>query len=62
MKQPLLPISLAGPPLGEVRHVREVFANDDEEYRVLLFFIREGLACGDKAVQVIDPGQRQEHL
>jgi len=62
MKRPLQPISLAGSQLGEVRHVCAFFSNDDEEYRVLLPFIREGLSCGDKAVQVINPEARQDHL
>jgi MEDS: MEthanogen/methylotroph, DcmR Sensory domain len=62
MKRPLQPISLAGSHLGAVRHVCALFANDDEEYRVLLPFIRDGLSCGDKAVQVINPEARQEHL
>jgi hypothetical protein len=62
MKRPSHPISLAGSELGEVRHVCAFFTNDDEEYRVLLPFIREGLSCGDKAVQVVNPEQRQEHL
>jgi hypothetical protein len=62
MKQPLQPISLAGSQLGEVRHVCAFFANDDEEYRVLLPFIREGLSCGDKSVHVINPDARQKHL
>jgi hypothetical protein len=55
-------ISLAGSQLGAVRHVCAFFANDDEEYRVLLPFIHEGLSSGDKAVQVINPEARQEHL
>jgi hypothetical protein len=62
MKRPLQPISLAGSQLGEVRHVCAFFANDDEEYRVLLPFIREGLSCGEKAVHVINPGARLDHL
>jgi len=62
MERPSHPISLAGSQLGAVRHVCAFFANDDEEYRVLLPFIREGLSCGDKAVQVINPGARREHL
>jgi hypothetical protein len=62
MKRPLQPISLAGSQLGEVRHVCAFFSNDDEEYRVLLPFIREGLSRGEKAVQVINPEARQEHL
>jgi hypothetical protein len=62
MKRLLQPISLAGSQLGEVRHVCAFFGNDDEEYRVLLPFIREGLSCGDKAVHVVNPEARQEHL
>jgi hypothetical protein len=57
-----LPISLAGSQLGEVRHICAFFSSDEEEYRVLLPFIREGLSCGDKAVQVINPEGRQENL
>ena len=56
------PISLAGSQLGEVRHVCAFFSNDDEEYRVLLPFIKEGLEQGDKAVHVVNPHQRGEHL
>jgi hypothetical protein len=56
------PISLAGSQLGAVRHICAFFANDDEEYRVLLPFIRDGLSSGDKAVQVINPDARRDHL
>ena len=56
------PVSLAGSQLGELRHVCAFFANDDEEYRVLLPFIQEGFLSGDKAVHVVNPEQRQEHL
>ena len=59
---PTRPISLAGSQLGAVRHVCAFFASDDEEYRVLLPFIREGLSCGDKAVQVINPEAHEEHV
>jgi hypothetical protein len=62
MNRTLQPVSLAGSQLGELRHVCAFFANDDEEYRVLLPFIREGLSCGDKAVHVVNPEQREEHL
>jgi hypothetical protein len=56
------PISLAGSQLGEVRHVCAFFSNEDEEYRVLLPFIKEGIEHGDKAVHVVNPQQRDEHL
>ncbi len=62
MNRTLQPVSLAGSQLGELRHVCAFFANDDEEYRVLLPFIREGLLSGEKAVHVVNPEQRQEHL
>ena len=62
LTQPLQPISLAGSQLGEVRHVCAFFADDEEEYRVLLPFIREGLSRGEKTVNVINPEARERHL
>jgi hypothetical protein len=62
MKKTVAPISLAGSKLGEVRHICAFFNSDDEEYRVLLPFIKDGFECGDKAVHVLNPGQHQDHL
>jgi hypothetical protein len=62
MKRVTAPISLGGAQLGETRHVCAFFASDDEEYRVLLPFIRQGFDCGDKAVHVVNPDQRHDHL
>ena len=62
MKSSPAPISLAGSQLGEIRHVCAFFNNDEEEYRVLLPFIKDGLQAGDKAVHVLNPKQRQDHL
>src|SRR5450432_4811235 len=62
MKKTVAPISLAGSQLGDVRHVCAFFNSDDEEYRVLLPFIKDGFECGDKAVHVINPGQHHNHL
>jgi hypothetical protein len=56
------PISLAGSQLGETRHVCAFFNSDEEEYRVLLPFIKDGLKSGDKVVHVLNPEQRQNHL
>jgi hypothetical protein len=56
------PISFAGSQLGEERHVCAFFTSDDEEYRVLLPFIKAGFECGDKAVHVVNPGQHPDHL
>src|SRR5208282_2300897 len=56
------PIRFAGSQLGEARHVCAFFNSADEEYRVLLPFIKDGFACGDKAVHVVNPDQRHDHL
>jgi hypothetical protein len=62
VKRMAAPISLAGSQLGAIRHVCALFQNEDEEYRVLLPFIRDGLECGDKAVHIVNPDQREEHI
>lgn len=59
---PTAPISFAGSQLTETRHVCAFFSSDDEEYRVLLPFIKDGFACDHKAVHVVNPDQRSEHL
>jgi len=56
------PIPFAGSHLGEARHVCAFFNSDDDEYRVLLPFIKDGFECGDKAVHVVNPDRRREHL
>ncbi len=55
------PISFAGRQLSEVRHICAFFNSDEEEYRVLLPFIKEGFERGDKAVHVVNPDQHQDH-
>jgi DcmR-like sensory protein len=62
MKTAAPPIPFAGSQLGEARHVCAFFNSDDEKYRVLLPFIKDGFECGDKAVHVVSPGQRCDHL
>jgi hypothetical protein len=62
MSDVLAPIRLAGSRLDETRHVCAFFNSDDEEYRVLLPFIKDGFECGDKAVHVLCPDQRHDHL
>jgi hypothetical protein len=55
------PIGFAGSHLGDSRHACAFFNSDDEAYRVLLPFIREGFACNHKAVHVVNPGQQTDH-
>jgi MEDS: MEthanogen/methylotroph, DcmR Sensory domain len=56
------PIRFAGSQLSEVRHVCAFFNSEDEKYRVLLPFIKDGFECGDKAVHVVNPDRRHDHL
>jgi MEDS: MEthanogen/methylotroph, DcmR Sensory domain len=56
------PIRFAGSELGAKRHICAFFHNRDEEYRVLLPFIKEGLKRGEKAFHIVDPQLREEHL
>jgi hypothetical protein len=62
MRKNATPIRLAGFELAETRHVCAFFNSDEEEYRVLLPFIADGFECGDKAVHVLNPGEREEHM
>jgi hypothetical protein len=56
------PISFAGSQLAETRHVCAFFNSQEEEYRVLLPFIKGGFECGHKAVHVVNAHQRSEHM
>jgi hypothetical protein len=62
MKSAAPTIHFAGSRLSQPRHVCAFFHNADEEYRVLLPFIKEGFESGDKAVHVVSPQRRCDHL
>jgi MEDS: MEthanogen/methylotroph, DcmR Sensory domain len=62
MNRAAAPIPFAGSQLGATRHVCAFFNDEEEEYRVLLPFIKDGFRCGDKAVHVVNPDQRHDHL
>lgn len=62
MKKSTAPISLAGSQLSDARHVCAFFNSDDEQYRVLLPFIKDGFECGHKSVHVVNPDQHHSHL
>ena len=62
MKRAVRPVSLAGSELTGVRHVCALFNSDEEEYRVLMPFIREGFEVGDSAVHIVNPGQEADHM
>ncbi|HEX6865533.1 MAG TPA: MEDS domain-containing protein [Thermoanaerobaculia bacterium] len=55
-------VRLAGAVLDRSRHVCAFFNSKEEEYRVLLPFVKEGFEQGDKAFHIVDPGHRPQHL
>jgi MEDS: MEthanogen/methylotroph, DcmR Sensory domain len=62
MPETKVPIALAGSQIGEFRHICAFFSSPEEEYRLLLPFIKDGLLCGDKAIHVVNPDEQNEHL
>jgi hypothetical protein len=56
------PIRFAGSELSAARHVCAFFNSDEEGYRVLLPFIRDGFDSGDKAIHVVTAEHHQDHL
>src|SRR6266571_4832236 len=64
-RRPMSPpkqVRLAGSVLDRSRHVCAFFHRKEEEYQVLLPFIKEGFAQGDRAFHIVDPRHRPEHL
>ncbi|HEY1469557.1 MAG TPA: MEDS domain-containing protein [Candidatus Acidoferrum sp.] len=55
-------IHFAGSQLGLKRHVCAFFRSAEEEYRLLLPFIKEGLDRGEKAFHVVSPKLRENHV
>ena len=62
MKMATAPIPFAGSLLDKTRHVCAFFNSDEEEYRVLLPFIKDGFQCGHKAIHVLNSDRHQHHL
>jgi hypothetical protein len=56
------PIRFAGAPLGPQRHICAFFHSPEEEYEVLVPFIKEGFERGERAFHVVDPKQRDQHI
>ncbi len=54
-------VRLAGTPLGRSRHVCAFFNSKDEEYRVLLPFIKEGFSNGEKAFHIVKESHHDSH-
>jgi len=43
-------------------HVCAFFRGSNEEYKTLIPFLKEGLDLGDKAVEILEPARRPEHV
>lgn len=56
------PIRLGGAILEAQRHVCAFFTSRDDQYSVLLPFIKDGFDGGEKAVHIIDPRLWDEHV
>ena len=56
------PVRLAGSALNRSCHVCAFFHSQEEAYRVLMPFIRDGFENGDRAFHVVDPAHRPDHL
>lgn len=56
------PVRLAGSVLNGSCHACAFFHSKEEEYRVLMPFIKEGFEKGDRAVHIVDPGHHAEHI
>ncbi len=55
-------VRLAGSVLGRYWHVCAFFGTEEEEYRVLLPFIKEGLDQGERSFQIVDQRRHAEHV
>jgi hypothetical protein len=54
-------VRLAGAVIARKRHVCAFFHSKEEEYRVLMPFIKEGFDQGERALHMIDSRNRAEH-
>jgi KaiC/GvpD/RAD55 family RecA-like ATPase len=55
-------VELAGVNLSGRNHVCAFVNTIDEEHRVLGSFYKNGIDRGEKAVHIVDPENREEHL
>jgi hypothetical protein len=55
-------VRLAGSVLDRSRQVCAFFHRKEEEYKVLLPFVKDGFGQGDRAFHIVDSRHRAEHL
>jgi len=56
------PIRLAGRTLTQKRHVCAFFNSREEQNKVLMPFLKEGIERGEKILRIMDPHLRDEYL
>jgi hypothetical protein len=61
-QEPDQPIRIGGTILGARRHICAFFKSHDDHYGVLLPFIQDGFSSGEKAVHIVNPTRRDEHV
>lgn len=62
MSSPTRVVKLAGREIGCSCHACAFFHNEDQFYKVMMPFIREGFDAGDRAVHIVDPAKRERHV
>jgi MEDS: MEthanogen/methylotroph, DcmR Sensory domain len=55
-------VKIAGRSLQRSAHVCVFYNSDEEKYRTLLPYIKDGIEAGDKTVHLLDPSQIQAHI
>jgi hypothetical protein len=55
-------VRLAGADFGGHRHACAFFQTKDEEYRLLLPFVKDGLERNSKSYHIVEPSYREQHL
>lgn|ERR1051325_1934317 len=55
-------VKLAGREIGCSCHACAFFHTEEQFYKVLLPFIRDGFVHGDRAVHIVDPAKRERHV
>jgi hypothetical protein len=56
------PVRLAGRTLAQKRHVCAFFNSREEQNKVIIPFLKEGLDRGEKILRIMDPRLRDEYL
>jgi hypothetical protein len=62
MAETIRAVRLAGSTIDRWSHVCAFFESRDQEYQVLLPFMKEGFDAGDKACHILDKEHREERL